>query len=452
MNIRRKILLSLAGLAMLLVLAVGAFAGAAVYFRMEREAWGNREHWAETRAVSYAEQGNAWEALVTVHRVPRRMRDLQTGAVWRVLRILVRDGYEEVVLRYQQNHRFDKKNPQKEGIAREVDVKLAVAQAELGRTDDANETIRRMEKRRDRLKAMRDIALLLAIMGEREKALSMARRIPSPYSRARALSSIALLLAGDDEPALARALADEALANALRIGKDNLREDAVRWSAETFATLGYHDEAIALAETLKEEWLQEVTLEYIVQSLAEAGKIARAREIALLIGEGSEREYALRNIIHSQLALGDAAGAMQTAGLMPAELERAEMIFSATLGHRIDFQFSDWNFAIANTLLELADMMARTKYPDLLRYCLLGDSLAAGNIVYASRAGLNIEDKSFRPTFLEMAEHLLYGRRFCRAIPETFPGRAGRRLDIGWSSIAAGTTGRLHHADDSGAG
>lgn len=415
MTVRRKILLSLASLALLLVLAVGVFSGAAVYFRMERDRARHYVPWEETQAIAFAEQGRPFEALVAAHRVSTWNR-AQGRAVWRVVRILVRGGHDEAVLRYQETHRFSRNSPPGRNTTSGLDVKLAIIQAELGRMDDANETIRGMERPHDQAKTMTAIARMLAVKGERERAFSMARSTPTPGGRVDTLNAIALVLADRGEATFARELADEALANARRIVKDRDRDYAIRDMTKLFAELGDHEKATELAMVIGEEEIRTTGLWYIASALTRAGRIALARNIVTRIPVHDERSFAVRSIMYIQLENGDAAGAIRTAALLPAGLKREEAIWHATFGHRLDFQFADWDPAIASTLLELADIMARTTFPDTIRYCLLGDALAAGDVVFASRAWLNIENESFRPTVLEMAEHLLYGRRFCRSV------------------------------------
>jgi len=418
MSVGRKLLFSIGALGLLLVLAVGAFIGAAVYFRMEAAAQAGQEHWAETQAVEYAEQGKAWEALVTVHRVPDQIRGLQTGAVWRVLRILVRDGHDEVVLRYQETHRFDPKNPQKDGIARKLDVKLATIQAELGLMEDAAGTINRMKRPREQIEAMVGIASLLAIRGEYHEATILARLIPSRHGRVNALQAVSRILSHRGDGTLAYRLVEEALVNAQRISRDRARDYAIRDLAKILAEFGDHKEAIELVSTIGVGEIANNALGDIADIVARAGDFTSARDIAVQITDSDERVFALRRIMYTQLGQGNAAGAIRTATRIPVGSTREEAIFHAGFDHHHDFQFDSWNPAIAGTILKLADMMTGTgqNYPDLLRYCLLGDALAAGDILFASRAWLSIADDSYRPEIQKIANSLLRGRRFCRSI------------------------------------
>lgn len=412
-NSRRNILLAMSALCLLLVLAIGAFAGAAVYFRMEREGRAHYVSWQETQAIAFAEQGRPFEALVTVHRVSNWNR-ARSRSVRRVLPILVRGGHDEAVLRYQETHRYIRNPPPGLNMTSGLDVKLAIVQAELGRMDAAAETVRRLTRQRDRAAAMKAVALIQLARGERLEALAMARQIPSRRARAETLGSLALLLAEDADPATIRLIAEEALALARSVEE---RDEAVLRMARLYVELGYHREALALAAATAPSRGRGYALGDLAAILAEAGEIALARQTASLETGPEGVKQVLVAIMSVQIGRGDAAGAMVTFALLPAGVDPETAFRHATFEHRFNFQFRQWEPHIAATLLDFADMAAEAGVdPVELRHCLLGDALAAGDVATAARAWVATGGDRHRPSIWEAAGLLLHGRRLCRSI------------------------------------
>ena len=411
----RKIVLALAALCLLLALGVGGFAGAVVYFRMERESRGPYVPWEETQAIAFAEQERPFEALVTIHRLSQVPVDYQRRAIRRILPILVRDAHDEAVLRYQETHRYVRNPPPGLNMTSGLDVELAIAQAKQGRMDAAAQTIRGMTRQRDRAAAMKAIALIHLARGERLEALAMARQIPSRDGRAEALGSLAVLMADDSDPATLRMIAEEALALAWSLEESD--RISLRMMARVFARLGYYREALDLvADIPPGEW-KDYGLSDIAETLAEAGEIALARETAFLATDPENTVYALVGIVTVQIERHDAAGASRTFALLPAGVNRESAVGSATIGYHLDFQFGQWDPHIAATLLDFADLVAEAgDDPFVLRHCLLGDALAAGDLAIAARAWAATEGDHYRPSFWKMGELLLHGRRLCRAM------------------------------------
>ena len=198
---------------------------------------------------------------------------------------------------------------------------------------NAVDAAERIEDRWERARALVGVAGVLVGVGDSdrarrvaEKAASTVERIEKPWERARALVEVvdALVRVGDSDRA--RRVAEKATSTVERIEKPQERARALVEVTDALARAGITDEALAVAERIEKPWERARALVEVTDALARAGITDEALAVAERIEKPWERARALVEVTDALARAGITDEALAVAERIEKPWERVRAL------------------------------------------------------------------------------------------------------------------------------
>lgn len=393
MTVQRKIMWVFAGLAVLIVLAVSVISGIPVHKRDNRFDPLNIGIYRE--AISLAEMGQPEQALGLVHRIPLDSHNNDRGTAFKdVVLILVRNKQDIAVLEFASSleERYIMLSPMQSPF-----VHLAVAQAEIGESNRALETLKNIEGAYFKDLTKQQIAVVTARQGETDRAREILGMIGYKSVLASALNQVAIALLKTEGKLAARRFVDEALVVAQAIEKPDYRLRELGETAKTLAKLGYYKDAFNMAVALPAGDQRTSSLSEIARGHARAGRMEAAKETALQIDHSIEFGFVLSDIMATEMIANDITGALETAALARTSDDRKTLLINALVKfvrHHGDRGAPDPK--AIGTAIAVVKTFESPSLRDYALYCIAVSSPFDNDILTAYQAVNEIENSDVR--------------------------------------------------------
>ncbi len=262
---------------------------------------------------------------------------------------------------------------------------ILIAQAKVGMTAAARDTIRRIRDPRLIIAALGEIAQAQAISGNHDNALAAAEIIPDLEERTSAYSIIADILAkqGNREGALS---AVERLHSDVVLMKTDIKRAALMArSSVILANIGYQDRSHSLLKDLEEQAILTVEpskhnalLRYIASAWASIGNLDKALSLLENVSNDSDKMPVLMRTAEAQILAGNIAAAKHTAHSIAALRYRAVIL--STIG--IELARAGFESDAIGTLGDALVAREGIKFPFARDYASSRIALAYGQIAY----------------------------------------------------------------------